>query len=68
MPNTNDRSYQNLYGFYTDDVKLFKHTLCNGKLISTKIYHENGNVLHELNLEDGLVTSAKNFNNEGQIL
>jgi antitoxin component YwqK of YwqJK toxin-antitoxin module len=67
MPNLNDSSYQNLYGFYTDDIKLFKHTLCHGKLISTKIYHENGNVLHELNLEEGLVTSAKNFNNEGQI-
>ena len=61
---------QTITGFYDNNPynsRLFEHTLKDGKLMTTKVFHTNGNVLHEINLHDGLVKSSKNLNMLGKV-
>jgi antitoxin component YwqK of YwqJK toxin-antitoxin module len=60
--------YQSLCGYYPTKERLFEYTLCQGKLVSSKIYHKNGNLLHELNVTDqGSLINAKEFFKNGKV-
>jgi hypothetical protein len=61
---------QTITGYYDNNPynsRLFTHTLKDGKLLSTKIFHTNGNLLHSLTLDSNQIKSSKNFNMLGKV-
>jgi hypothetical protein len=58
---------QTLCGYYSDAKKLYEHQLEGGRLISTKIFLNNGTLLHELQVQDGVVRTSVNWNEEGKM-
>jgi hypothetical protein len=61
---------QTITGYYDNNPYnsiLFTHTLRDGKLLSTKIFHSNGNLLHSLTLDSNHIQSSKNYNMLGKV-
>jgi antitoxin component YwqK of YwqJK toxin-antitoxin module len=63
-------TYESISGYYpkTPDSILFTQKFSHGKLLSTTIFHENGKIVHELNLDlSGYLTSCNYFNEQGKL-
>jgi hypothetical protein len=61
---------QTITGYYDNNPYnsiLFTNTLRDGKLLSTKIFHSNGNLLHSLTLDSNHIQSSKNYNMLGKV-
>ena len=64
-------NYEYIKGYYPNSSQtklLYQHTLLEGQLVSSKIYHQNGNTLHELSISDNKVCSAQSFWENGTLM
>ena len=54
-------------GHYSTGNLLFEHSILHGQLLSTKIFHFNGQIMHEISLSPTSILSFKDYSQTGNL-